>query len=119
MTESAPDTSPLKSFRPLYDHVALVRVPEPGTSGLIIIPKTAQDEGSEAVVVAKGPGICNFRNGSWLPLSVEVGDRVLISNRYGGQEVAIEGRKCLVVRQDDIGAILDPTSEASAQAASA
>jgi co-chaperonin GroES (HSP10) len=116
MTE---DYSPLTKFRPLYDFVALVRVPEPGHSGLIIVPKTAQDNGHEAVVVAKGPGICNWKNGSWLPLAVEVGDRVLISNRYGGQEVEILGRKCLVVRQDDIGAVLDPPIDAAAQAASA
>ena len=105
MTEdAAPDYSPLQKFRPLYDFVALVRVPEPGQSGLIIVPKTAQDKGQEAVVVAKGPGICNWKNGSWLPLSVEVGEHVLISNKYAGQEVVIEGRKCLVVRQDEISA---------------
>jgi len=115
MTEDALDTSPLKKFRPLYDYVALVRVPEPGESGLILIPKTAQDKGHEAVVVAKGPGICNWKNGSWLKLAVEVGDRVLIGNRYAGQEVVIEERKCLVVRQDDIGAILDPPVTSGSQ----
>ncbi len=92
-------------FRPLHDRVLVRRVEEEQkTAGGIIIPDTAQEKPLEAEVVAVGDGRRNDE-GERLPLEVEVGDRVLIS-KYGGSDVKIDGVDHVIMREDDVLAVL-------------
>ena len=68
--------------------------------GGIIIPDSAKEKPTEAIVRAVGPGEVDEK-GNRVPLEVKEGDRVLIS-KYGGTEVKLEDKKYTLVREDDI-----------------
>lgn len=93
-------------LRPLNDRVVVVRLEEEEkTPGGVIIPDTAKEKPQEGRVVAAGPG--NFdKKGERVPLTVKEGDRVLF-RKYGGTEVEIEGVENLVMREDDILAVME------------
>ena len=92
-------------FRPLHDRVVLKRIEaEAKTSGGIIIPDTAKEKPMEAEVVAVGDGKIN-ENGTRNPMSVKPGQKVLIG-KYSGTEVKIEGVDHVIVREDEILAIV-------------
>lgn len=93
-------------IRPLNDRVVIVRLEEEEkTAGGIIVPDTAKEKPQEGKVVAVGPG--NFdKKGERVPLTVKEGDRVLF-RKYGGTEVEIEGVENLVMREDDILAVME------------
>ena len=93
------------SIRPLYDRVMLKRVdPAETVKGGIIIPDTAKEKPMEAAVVAVGEGKFDD-NGKRIPMSVEAGDKVLIG-KYSGTEVKLDGEDHVIVREDEILAIL-------------
>lgn len=93
-------------IRPLADRVLVRRVQEEEKSkGGIIIPDTAREKPTEAKVVAVGKGKVGD-DGRPEPMSVKVGDRVLLS-RWGGSEVKLEGEEHLIVREDEIYAIIE------------
>jgi chaperonin GroES len=93
-------------IRPLADRVIVKRVDEEAkTKGGIIIPDTAREKPTEAKVIAVGKGKVGD-DGKIMPLTVKVGDRVLLS-KWGGSEVKIEGEEHLIVREDDIFGIID------------
>jgi chaperonin GroES len=93
------------SIRPLYDRVMLKRVdPAETVKGGIIIPDTAKEKPMEAVVAAVGEGKFDD-NGKRIPMSVKTGDKVLIG-KYSGTEVKIDGEDHVIVREDEILAIL-------------
>jgi len=73
--------------------------------GSIIIPDTAKEKPQEADVIEVGPGRVN-ESGKTIPLSVKKGDRVLIG-KYSGTEVTIDGVEHLIVREDEILAIIN------------
>jgi len=105
------EKTPMPRFRPLYDHVMIRPDKAQEKIGSIYIPDSAQKKAMEGTVIAVGRGICNFKNGSWKELSVRVGDRVLFSSEYTHQsanEVVIDDEKFLVLREDDLGAVIDP-----------
>ena len=92
-------------FRPLHDRVLVRRVEaEEKTAGGIIIPDTAKEKPSKGEVVAVGPGK-HADDGKLVPMAVKVGDMVLF-NKYAGTEVKIDGAEHLVMREDDILAII-------------
>ena len=96
------------TVRPLYDHVAIKRSATPEShDGLIYIPHTSQELAYEGDVVAAGPGICNYKNGSWLSLSVKPGDHVLFGTKYAGQEVKVGAETLLLMRQAELAAVLE------------
>ena len=72
--------------------------------GGIIIPDAAKEKSQEATVVAIGSGKLDS-NGKRVPFEVKVGDSVLIS-KYGGTEVTVGDEKFVLVREDDIVAII-------------
>ncbi len=72
--------------------------------GGIIIPDAAKEKSQEATVVAVGTGK-RTSDGKTIPFEVNVGDSVLIS-KYGGTEVAVGDEKFVLLREDDIVAIL-------------
>jgi chaperonin GroES len=71
----------------------------------IIIPDSAKEKPTEAIVRAVGPGDFDD-NGKRVPLEVKEGDRVLIS-KYGGTEVKIENKEYKVLSKDDILAVVE------------
>jgi chaperonin GroES len=93
------------AIKPLYDRVLLKRSePAETVKGGIIIPDTAKEKPMEAEVVAVGDGKFSDK-GERLPMSVKAGNKVLIG-KYTGTEVKIEGVDHVIVREDEILAIL-------------
>jgi chaperonin GroES len=90
---------------PLGDRV-IVRLleQEEKKKGGIIIPDTAKERPSEGEVIAVGKGRRNT-SGERVEMEVKKGDRVLF-NKYAGTEIEIESNKCLVMKEDEILAIL-------------
>jgi len=92
--------------KPLNDRVLVLRIEEEEkTSGGIIIPDTAKEKPQEGKVIAVGTGRVN-EDGKRVPLDVKEGDRILFG-KYAGTEVQIEGVEHLIMREDDVLAILE------------
>ena len=93
-------------IKPLHDRVIVKRIEEEEkTKGGIIIPDTAKEKPVEGKVVAVGGGKL-LDDGSKLKLEVKKGDRVLFG-KYAGTEIQIEGDEHLIMREDDIIAIVE------------
>ena len=94
------------SFKPLNDRVLVKRLEsEEKTAGGLFIPDTAKEKPSRGEVVAVGPGKCDD-GGKRVPMSGKAGDIVLF-NKYAGTEIKLDGEEHLVMREDDILAIID------------
>jgi chaperonin GroES len=78
---------------------------EAKSKGGIIIPDTAQEKPQEGKVIAAGNGRVND-DGKLVPLEVKKGDRVLFG-KYSGSEVTLEGEEHLIIREEDVLAILE------------
>ncbi len=93
-------------IRPLHDRVIVKRIDEEETTkGGIIIPDTAKEKPAEGKIVAVGDGKI-LENGKKQPLEVKKGDKVLFG-KYAGTDINIEGEEHLIMREEDIIAILD------------
>jgi chaperonin GroES len=93
-------------IRPLHDRVIVKRVEgEEKTKGGIIIPDTAKEKPIEGEVVAVGNGK-RLDDGKIIPLEVKEGDRILFS-KYAGTDIKIDGEERLIMREDDIIAIVE------------
>ncbi|MCD6086746.1 MAG: co-chaperone GroES [Candidatus Hydrothermae bacterium] len=92
--------------RPLADRVLVKRIEEEEVkkSG-IIIPDTAKEKPQRGEVIAVGPGRLDEK-GQRVPMEVKVGDKILFS-KYAGNEVKIEGEEYLIMREDDILAVIE------------
>lgn len=92
-------------IKPLHDRILLKRSEgEEKTKGGIIIPDSAKERPQEGVIVAVGPGK-TLEDGSVREMQVKAGDKVLYS-KYSGTEVKLDGEEHLIVREDDILAII-------------
>jgi len=92
--------------RPLHDRVIVKRVEEEEkTKGGIIIPDSAKEKPQEGEVVAVGEGKLNEK-GERIALEVKAGDRVLFS-KYAGNDINIDGEEHLIMREEDIIAIVE------------
>ncbi len=92
--------------RPLHDRIIVKRLEEEEkTKGGIIIPDTAKEKPIEGRVIAVGDGKIK-EDGTKIPLDVKKGDRVLFA-KYGGTEIEIDGEEHLMMREDDILAIIE------------
>ena len=93
-------------IRPLHDRVIVKRVDEEEiTKGGTIIPDTAKEKPVEGEIVAVGDGKV-ADDGKKIPLEVKAGDKVLFG-KYAGTEIQIEGEENLIMREDDIIAIVE------------
>ena len=93
-------------IRPLNDRLIVKRLEEEEkTKGGIIIPDSAKEKPIEGKVIAVGEGKSN-KNGKKIPLDVKKGDRVLFA-RYAGTEVKIDGEEHLMMREDEVLAIIE------------
>ena len=93
-------------LRPLQDRILVKRVAEEEkTKGGIIIPDTAKEKPAEGKVVAVGNGKLGD-DGKRIPLEIKKGDKILFG-KYSGTEVKIEGEEQLIMREDDVLAIIE------------
>ncbi len=93
------------AFRPLHDRIVVKRIDaEEKTAGGIIIPDTAKEKPQEGEVIAVGPGKVT-EDGKRQPMEVKVGDKILFG-KWSGNEVKLEDEEYLIMRQEDIRAIL-------------
>jgi len=92
--------------KPLADRI-LVKREEPSETvrGGIIIPDTAKEKPQEAKVIEVGPGRLD-EDGKRMALEVKKGDRVLMG-KYAGTEVKIDGEDHLILREDDVLAVIE------------
>jgi chaperonin GroES len=93
-------------IRPLYDRILAKRLAEEQkTPGGLFIPDSAREKPLEALVIAVGAGRV-LDSGMTQPLSVKVGDKVLIG-KYSGSDVKVEGEDHIILREDDVLAVLE------------
>lgn len=93
-------------MKPLHDRVIVKRIQEEEkTPGGIVIPDTAKEKPQQGIVVAVGDGQLT-EEGKRRPMQVKVGDKVLFG-RYAGTEVKIKGEEHLIMREDEIMAIIE------------
>ena len=94
------------SLKPLGNRVVARRTEkEETTKGGIILPDTAKQKQETAVIVAIGPGT-KTKEGKDIPIPVSVGDTILM-DKYSGQEVTVDDEEYIIVRADDIIAIVE------------
>lgn len=94
------------AIRPLYDRIIVRRTEaERSTASGIVIPDSAGEKPDQGQVLAVGPGRL-LTNGELRPLAVKTGDRVLFG-KYAGQAVKIDGSEALVLREEDVIAIIE------------
>ena len=99
-------------LRPLHDRVIVKRIDsETKTASGIVIPDNAAEKPDQGEVLAVGPGRKND-DGKLIPLNVAVGDRVLFG-KYSGQTVKVEGDELLVMKEDDLFAVIEGAPAAS------
>ena len=94
------------NLRPLQDRIIVKRVEEETkTAGGLFIPETAKEKPQRGEIVAVGNGK-KTEEGKVLPLDVKVGDLVLFG-KYAGTEVKVDGNDYLMMREDDILAVVE------------
>jgi chaperonin GroES len=93
-------------LKPLHDRILVRRIEgEEKTKGGLIIPDTAKEKPMEGKIIAVGSGKVD-EVGNLRPLDVHKGDRVLFS-KYSGTEIQLEGDEHLIIREDDVLAVLE------------
>src|SRR5678815_5809295 len=96
-------------IRPLHDRVIVKRLDEDRTSpGGILIPDTAAEKPVQGKVIAVGKGQI-LEDGNVRPLDVKVGDKILFG-KYSGTEVKVDGDDLVVMREEDVMAIIEGLS---------
>src|SRR5207302_8601701 len=97
--------TPMK-IRPLHDRILVKRLEEESkTSGGLFIPDSAKEKPIQAKVIAVGAGKRD-KDGKIIPRDAKAGDKVLFS-KYSGSEIKIDGEEHLIMREDDLLAVLD------------
>ena len=94
------------NIRPLHDRIIAKRIEEGEQKvGGIIIPDTAKEKPQQGKVIATGKGKIKD-DGKVLPLDVKAGDTILFG-KYSGQEIKLDGEEYLIMREDEILAVLE------------
>lgn len=97
--------------RPLYDRIIVQRIEEDEQRvGGIIIPDSAKEKPQQGRVIAAGNGKTT-EDGKRLPLDVKAGDTILFG-KYSGQEIKLDGEEYLIMREDEVLAVLEGTAKA-------
>lgn len=98
------------NIRPLHDRVVIKRLEEERTTASgIVIPDSATEKPIRGEVIAVGNGKV-MDNGDVRALDVQVGDVVLFG-KYSGTEVKVDGEELLVMKEDDIMAVIEESAE--------
>ena len=94
------------NIRPLHDRIVVRRMEEETTTaGGIVLPGSATEKPSQGEVIAAGNGKI-LENGEKRPLDVKVGDKVMFG-KYAGTEIKVEGEELLVMREEDVVAVIE------------
>ena len=94
------------NLRPLHDRVIVKRLDnETKTASGIVIPDNAAEKPDQGEVLAVGPG-ARDESGKLVPLDVKAGDKILFG-KYAGQAVKVDGQELLVMREEDIMAVVN------------
>jgi chaperonin GroES len=94
------------NVRPLHDRIIVERVEESEQKvGGIIIPDTAKEKPQQGKVIAVGAGKSKD-DGKRIPLDVKAGDTILFG-KYSGQEIKIDGNEYLIMREDEVLAVIE------------
>ncbi|GAA0225889.1 co-chaperone GroES [Castellaniella daejeonensis] len=93
------------ALRPLHDRVIVKRLDnERTTASGIVIPDSAAEKPDQGEVLAVGPGK-KTEDGKVIPVDLKVGDKVLFG-KYAGQSVKVDGEEVLVIREEEILAVI-------------
>lgn len=92
-------------IKPLQDRILVERVEEEETVGGIIIPDTAKEKPQKGKIIEVGPGRKDEK-GNLIKIELKAGDTVLF-NKYAGTEIKVEGKEFLLMREDDVMALVD------------
>lgn len=104
-TETVKKAKTTPKFKPLGNRVLVRRIPAEETlKGGIILPDTAKKKQEQAEVIALGTGKID-KNGKEIPLPVKVGE-IILMDKYSGQEITIENEDYVILRGDDIIAVV-------------
>lgn len=96
-------------LQPLHDRIILeADAKEEKTAGGILLPDTAKEKPQKGKVLAAGPGK-KLDSGKLVPMDVKVGDAVLYG-KYSGTEVTLDGKEYIILRQEDVLAVLQDQS---------
>ena len=90
--------------RPLHDRLVVRRIEEGEQKGGIIIPDTAKEKPQQGEVIAVGNG--KVHDNGKVALDVKVGDKILFG-KYSGTDIKIDGEEYLILREDEVLAVLD------------
>ncbi len=95
------------NVRPLHDRIIVQRLEESGEQkiGGIIIPDSAKEKPQQGKVIAAGAGKVK-EDGTRQPLDVKTGDTILFG-KYSGQEIKVEAEEYLIMREDEVLAVID------------
>lgn len=100
------------NVRPLHDRIMVRRVVEgEQKSGGIIIPDSAKEKPQRGTVIATGTGKLR-PDGKRIPLDVKKGDLILFG-KYTSQDIALDGEEYLILREDEVLAVIDGTTTAA------
>jgi chaperonin GroES len=100
------------NVRPLHDRIIVQRIEEGEQRvGGIIIPDTAKEKPQQGKVIAVGSGKVKD-DGKRQPLDVKAGD-VILFGKYSGQEIKLDGEEYLIMREDEVLAVLDAEAKKS------
>ena len=95
------------TIKPLEDRIVIQQVEaEQTTASGLVIPDTAKEKPQQGEVLAVGEGRCDEGGEKRIPVDVKVGDQVYYG-KFGGNEVKIDGEEFLLLRSDDIYAIIE------------
>jgi chaperonin GroES len=93
-------------LRPLHDRVIVERLAqETKTASGIVIPDNAAEKPDQGIVLAVGPGKRSDK-GDFIALNIKVGDTVLFG-KYSGQTVKVDGKELLVMKEEDLFAVVE------------
>ncbi len=96
-------------LQPLHDRIILeADAKEEKTAGGILLPDTAKEKPQKGKVLAAGPGK-KLDSGKLVPMDVKVGDAILYG-KYSGTEVTLDGKEYIILRQEDVLAVLQDQS---------
>lgn len=90
--------------QPLADRIIIKRLDERTTEGGLIIPETTGNKSQKGLVVAVGPG--KYTNGKLQKMHINCGDNIIF-NKYAGTEITISGKDYIVLKEEDIVAIIN------------
>jgi chaperonin GroES len=94
------------TIRPLHDRIVVQRIDEGEQKvGGIIVPDSAKEKPQQGKVIAAGNGTSKG-DGKRVPLDVKTGDSILFG-KYSGQEIKLDGDDYLIMREDDVLAVVD------------